>query len=140
MKVTATPIIRPVRLPAPILIGNGVLASLVLISYSLFRPTTPHFIITLALLSGGFLRSLQFTRAGSLAYADVPNPLMSNASSLASMASNCSSASALRLPHCLLHLSLGGRAASALTSHDFTAPFVVVGVLAMPVAFAVLCD
>jgi hypothetical protein len=29
----------------------------------------------------------------------------------------------------LLHLSLGGRPATSLTSHDFTIPFLVVGIL-----------
>src|SRR6202790_3505405 len=130
MKVTATPIIRRLGFRT-ILIGNGIVASLILMSYSLFRPTTPHLVIILALLSGGFLRSLQFTALGSLAYADVPNGLMSNASSLASMAQQLFLSLGVAIAALLLHVSLGGRAASALTSHDFTLPFVVVGVLAM---------
>src|SRR5580704_17682521 len=60
MKVTAVPVIRRYGF-RNVLIVNGIIASLVLMSYALFRPTTPHFIIILALLSGGFLRSLQFT-------------------------------------------------------------------------------
>ncbi|HLX38341.1 MAG TPA: MFS transporter, partial [Candidatus Binataceae bacterium] len=60
MKVTAVPVIRRFGFRS-VLIGNGVIASMVLMSYALFRATTPHYIIILALLSGGFLRSLQFT-------------------------------------------------------------------------------
>ncbi|HLI81157.1 MAG TPA: MFS transporter [Candidatus Binataceae bacterium] len=130
MKVTAVPVIRRFGFRS-VLIGNGVIASMVLMSYALFRPTTPHFIIILALLSGGFLRSLQFTALGTLAYADVPNPLMSNASSLASMAQQLFLSLGVAIAALLLHLSLAGRPASALTSHDFTVPFVVVGVLGM---------
>ncbi len=130
MKITATPIIRRFGFRT-ILIGNGIVASLILMSYSMFRPTTPHLVIILALLSGGFLRSLQFTALGSLAYADVSTPLMSNASSLASMAQQLFLSLGVAIAALLLHLSLGGRPASALTSHDFTLPFVVVGVLAM---------
>jgi EmrB/QacA subfamily drug resistance transporter len=130
MKVTAVPIIRRFGFRS-ILIGNGVVASMVLMSYSLFRPSTPHFVIILALLSGGFLRSLQFTALGTLAYADVPSPLMSNASSLASMAQQLFLSLGVAIAALLLHISLGGRPASALTSHDFTVPFVVVGVLGL---------
>jgi hypothetical protein len=112
-----------------VLIGNGIIASMVLMSYALFRPTTPHYVIILALLSGGFLRSLQFTALGTLAYADVPNPLMSNASSLASMAQQLFLSLGVAIAALMLHLSLAGRPATSLTSHDFTVPFVVVGVL-----------
>lgn len=130
MKVTAGPIIRRFGFRT-VLIGNGVIASLILMSYSLFRPTTPHVVIICALLSGGYLRSLQFTALGSLAYADVPAPLMSNASSLSSMAQQLFLSLGVAIAALLLHLSLNGRPASALTSHDFTLPFVVVGVLAI---------
>jgi len=130
MKVTATPIIRRFGFRT-VLIGNGVISSLILMSYSLFRPTTPHLVIILALLSGGFLRSLQFTALGTLAYADVPSPLMSNASSLASMAQQLFLSFGVAIAALLLHVSLKGRPASALTAHDFILPFVVVGVLAM---------
>ena len=130
MKITAVPIIRRFGFRT-VLLGNGVIASVILMSYSLFRPTTPHLVIIVALLSGGFLRSLQFTALGSLAYADVPSNLMSNASSLASMAQQFFLSLGVAIAALLLHLSLGGRPASALTSHDFTIPFLVVGILGM---------
>ncbi len=128
MKVTAVPVIRRFGF-RNVLIGNGTIASMVLMSYALFRPTTPHSIIIAALLAGGFLRSLQFTALGTLAYADVPQSLMSNASSLASMGQQLFLSLGVAIAALLLHLSLGGRPSSALTSHDFTVPFVVVGVL-----------
>src|SRR4029079_8210414 len=43
-----------------LLIVNGVLASAVLLASSLFTPATPHLLIILVLLCGGFLRSLPF--------------------------------------------------------------------------------
>jgi hypothetical protein len=128
MKVTAVPVIRRFGFRS-VLIGNGVIASMVLMSYALFRATTPHYIIILALLSGGFLRSLQFTALGTLAYADVPQSLMSNASSLASMAQQLFLSFGVAIAALLLHLSLGGRSSSSLTAHDFIVPFVTVGVL-----------
>ena len=81
MKVTAPPIIRRLGFRS-VLIGNGVLSAFIMMSYALFRSTTAHYVIVLALLTGGFFRSLQFTALGTLAYADVPNSSMSSASTL----------------------------------------------------------
>ena len=128
MKVTAVPVIRRFGFRS-VIISNGIGGSLVLMSYALFRPTTPHYIIVLTLLAGGFLRSLQFTALGTLAYADVPNPLMSNASSLASMAQQLFLSLGVAIAALMLHLSLGGRPATSLTSHDFMVPFLTVGIL-----------
>ncbi len=128
MKVTAVPVIRRFGFRS-VIISNGIGGSIVLMSYALFRPTTPHYMIVLTLLAGGFLRSLQFTALGTLAYADVPNPLMSNASSLASMAQQLFLSLGVAIAALLLHLSLGGRPSTSLTSHDFMVPFLTVGIL-----------
>ncbi len=130
MKATATPIIRRLGFRT-ILISNGVLSAFIMMSYALFRPTTPHFLIVLALLSGGFFRSLQFTALGTLAYADVPNPLMSSASTLSSMAQQLFLSLGVALGAMLLHMSLGARGASHLSTHDFMPAFLVMGLLAL---------
>ena len=105
MKATATPIIRRLGFRT-ILISNGVLSAFIMMSYALFRPTTPHFLIVVALLSGGFFRSLQFTALGTLAYADVPDRLMSSASTLSSMAQQLFLSLGVALGAMLLHMSL----------------------------------
>jgi EmrB/QacA subfamily drug resistance transporter len=130
MKATATPIIRRLGFRT-ILISNGVLSAFIMMSYALFRPTTPHFLIVLALLSGGFFRSLQFTALGTLAYADVPNSLMSSASTLSSMAQQLFLSLGVALGAMLLHMSLGARGASHLSTHDFMPAFLVMGLLAL---------
>ncbi len=130
MKMTATPIIRRLGFRS-VLIGNGVLSAFIMMSYALFRSTTPHFVIILALLTGGFFRSLQFTALGSLAYADVPNLLMSGASSLSSMAQQLFLSLGVAIGAMLLHISLGARGSAHLSVHDFTPAFVVMGVLAL---------
>jgi len=129
MKATATPIIRRLGFRT-ILISNGVLSAFIMMSYALFRPTTPHAVIVIALLSGGFFRSLQFTALGTLAYADVPDRLMSNASSLSSMAQQLFLSLGVALGAMLLHMSLGAHGGH-LTTGDFTPAFVVMGVLAL---------
>jgi EmrB/QacA subfamily drug resistance transporter len=130
MKPTAPPIIRRFGF-RNVLVGNGVVSSLILMSYALFRPTTPYSLIVGTLLFGGFLRSLQFTALGTLAYADVPQALMSNASSLASMAQQLFLSLGVATAALLLHVSLHGRSVATLTSRDFTLPFVITGLLAV---------
>ncbi len=129
MKTTATPIIRRLGFRS-VLISNGVISSFIMMSYALFRPTTPHFFIVTALLLGGFFRSLQFTALGTLAYADVPNPMMSGASTLSSMAQQLFLSLGVALGAMLLHLSLTAHGGH-LTTSDFTPAFVVMGVLAL---------
>ena len=72
------------------LIANTIVSSAFLFGYSFFRPTTPHVVIFLALLAGGFFRSLQMTSLNTLSYADVPAGMLSRATSLTSMAQQLS--------------------------------------------------
>ena len=130
MKVTAPPIIRRLGFRS-VLIGNGVLSAFIMMSYALFRATTAHFVIVLALLTGGFFRSLQFTALGSLAYADISSSSMSSANTLASMAQQLFLSLGVAIGAMLLHISLGGRGPDQLSVYDFTPAFVVMGVLAL---------
>jgi MFS transporter len=129
MKMTAPPIIRRFGFRS-VLIGNGLISAVIMMSYALFRPSTPHLVIVLTLLVGGFFRSLQFTALGTLAYADVPTPMLSHASSLASMAQQLFLSLGVGFAALLLNVSLGTRGVKMLTARDFTTAFVVTGVLA----------
>ncbi|MEN3112854.1 MFS transporter [Uliginosibacterium paludis] len=68
-----------------VLIGNAVCAALSLALIAGFTRHTPHLLITATLLLGGCFRSLQFTSLNALSYADIEKPLMSRATSLASV-------------------------------------------------------
>src|SRR5215510_6392527 len=78
MKVTSAQIIRTLGFRI-VLVGNAVISSAFLLGYSLLRPATPHLVIFLALLAGGFFRSLQMTSINTLSYADVPSAMLSRA-------------------------------------------------------------
>ena len=84
MKMTVNPIIRRFGFRS-VLVVNGVISAVFITICGLFRASTPHSVIVLVLLIGGFFRSLQFTSLNALTYADVPSDWVSNASSLASM-------------------------------------------------------
>jgi hypothetical protein len=69
-----------------VLVRDAVISALFLFGYCPFRPKTPHLVVFLALLAGGFFRSLQMTSIDTLSYADVPPAMLSYATSLSSMA------------------------------------------------------
>lgn len=115
----------------PVLVWNGLAASLLLCAFGLFRADTPYPLMVGVLLVSGFLRSLQFTSINAIAYADVDQARMSQASSLAAMAQQVALA---------LGVTLGGfalRVAGALTGQadaapiNFTFAFLTVGLVSM---------
>jgi len=130
MKPTAAPIIRRWGFRR-VLVGNGLISAVILMLYALFRPSTPYLVIILTLFIGGFFRSLQFTCLGTLTYADVPPPMMSTASTLASMVQQLSLSFGVTIAAMLLHLSLHLRGAHTLATGDFLAAFIVTGVLSL---------
>jgi EmrB/QacA subfamily drug resistance transporter len=130
MKFTVGPIVRRFGFRS-VLIGNGVISGLLLISYAMFRPGVPKSLIIGTLLAGGFFRSLQFTSLNTVAYADIPQSMMSGASTLSSMAQQFFLSLGVTVAALVLHVSLVLRGSSTLNATDFGAAFVVIGILAL---------
>jgi len=130
MKMTAARIIRTLGFRI-VLVGDAVISALFLFGYSLFRPTTPHLVIFLALLAGGFFRSLQMTSINTLSYADVPPAMLSRATSLTSMAQQLSQTVGVATGALLLQVVLALRGGGALTAGDFYPAFVGVAMISL---------
>jgi EmrB/QacA subfamily drug resistance transporter len=130
MKMTAAQIIRALGFRV-VLVGDAVISALFLFSYSLFRPDTPHLVIFLALLAGGFFRSLQMTSINSLSYADVPPTMLSRATSLTSMAQQLSQTVGVATGALLLQVVLTARGGTALVAADFYPAFVGVAMISL---------
>jgi hypothetical protein len=130
MKVTAAQIIRAFGFRL-VLVGNAVISALFLFGYSLFRPTTPHIVIFLALLAGGFFRSLQMTSINTLSYADVPPGMLSRATSLTSMAQQLSQATGVATGALFLQLMMALRGGTALTAAEFYPAFIGVAMISL---------
>jgi EmrB/QacA subfamily drug resistance transporter len=128
MKFTARPILRRFGFRR-VLVGNAVISAAFLLSYAAFRPGTPHLVILALLLTGGFFRSLQFTGINTLAFADVPPPRMSRATSLTSTVQQLSQVTGVATGALLLHLTLAWRGSGALAASDFWPAFVAVAAL-----------
>jgi EmrB/QacA subfamily drug resistance transporter len=130
MRAGVTRIIRRVGFRR-VLIGNSVIASLFLVGYGFFEPSTPHWVIFIALLAGGYFRSLQFTCVSTIAYADVSPALMSRATSLASMAQQLSVSFGVGFAALCLHLIMMARGDATLGAADFPYTFFLVALFSV---------
>jgi EmrB/QacA subfamily drug resistance transporter len=128
MKTVAPPILRRFGF-RQVLIVNAFITGALFIASALFRPDTPHWIILLVLLAGGFFRSLQFTSLNGMAYADIDQPRMSRASTLAAMLQNLTQSIGVGLAALLLHLSLQWRGDDRITVEAMTPVFVIIGAI-----------
>ena len=114
-----------------LLIVNGVLASAVLLASALFTPTTPHLVITVVLLAGGFLRSLQFTSLSAITYAEVEPRQVGSATGMASVGQQVSVSLGVAVGAMAVEVSEWARGHSVPETSDFAAAFVVVGLMSM---------
>ncbi|MBI1683804.1 MFS transporter [Caulobacter hibisci] len=99
-----------------------------------FTAATPMGLMIVLLLVGGFARSSQFIAANTIAYADVPQPRVAAASTLAAVTQQVGLALGVSFGGLMLHLTRGSGA--HLTPSSFVWPFVAIGVvtlLALPV-------
>ena len=130
MKTTAVRILRALGFRI-VLVGDAVISAAFLFGYSLFRPDTPHLVIFLALLIGGFFRSLQMTSINTLSYADVPASMLSRATSLSSMAQQLSQTAGVATAALMLHTVLTLRGGTTLAAADFYPVFVGVALISL---------
>ncbi|TMJ74213.1 MAG: MFS transporter [Alphaproteobacteria bacterium] len=121
-----------------LLIVNGVLASTVLLASALFTPTTPHLVITAVLLAGGFLRSLQFTSLSAITYAEIEPRQVGSATGMASVGQQVSVSLGVAVGAMAVEVSEWARGHSVPQTADFSAAFVVVGLMSMASALLML--
>ena len=98
-------------------------------SYALFTPSTPHWLIFLALLAGGFFRSLEFTALNAISYADIDSPRMSRATSFASVSQQMSGAVGVAVAAVCIQIIQVVFGDQALASRDLSIAFVMVAIV-----------
>jgi MFS family permease len=114
-----------------VIIINGLLAGIFIAVPAFFTTTTPHLVVGAAILVGGFFRALQFSSVNSLAFADLNNEQMSQATSMTSVAQQLSLAAGVAIAALALDATRFARGDIALVAADFAPAFVFVGVLSM---------
>jgi EmrB/QacA subfamily drug resistance transporter len=137
MKLTAAPILKRFGFKR-VLMVNAVLSAAFLAANGLFTPMTPHLLILVVLLVGGFFRSLQFTSINTLGYADIEREQMSRATSFASMMQQLSLAVGVGTGALLLELTVAARGGEHLGAGDFAPAFFAIALLAASSALAYL--
>jgi len=130
MKATALPIIRRFGFRT-VLIANAIAMALTSGCYAFFQISTPHWLLLLTLLIGGFFRSLQFTALNALGYADVPAESMSRASSLSSMFQQLAQSLGVGLAALLIHYTVAWHGSHALRVADIAPAFAIVALLSL---------
>src|SRR5690606_16649854 len=119
----------------PVLVWNGLVASLLLCGFGLFRADAPYALMVGVLLASGFLRSLQFTSINAIAYADVDQARMSQASSLAAMVQQVSLALGVTIGGFALSLAGAATGQPEGAPINFTFAFLTVGLVSIASVF-----
>jgi Na+/melibiose symporter-like transporter len=114
-----------------LLVANTFVCSAALIAIGWIRPGTPYLLTISLLLVGGFLRSLQFTCINAMAYADIDEPSMSQATSFSSTAQQLALSVGVGVGSQLLNASRAIRHAQNVEVTDFTVAFCVVALVSL---------
>lgn len=112
------------------LVGNAIVSAVMLGLCATFSPYWPATAIFAVLLTGGFFRSLQFTGYNTLAYADVPRPRMSAATSLYSTVQQLSLTIGVTIGAAALQVAMTLSGHSEPGPTDFRLAFVVIAIMA----------
>lgn len=128
MKFAAPPILRRFGFRR-VLLANALVAAGFVAICATFTVETPHAVILSLLLIGGFFRSLQFTAATSLAFADVAPPAMSQATSFSSAAQQLAISLGVAVAALTLEAAQAWRGDTAIAAGDFVVAFLVMGAI-----------
>jgi EmrB/QacA subfamily drug resistance transporter len=130
MKPTAAPILKRTGFRS-VLVANTIISTLFFCFNALFTAATPHLLIIVILLTGGFFRSLQFTALNAVAYAEIDNREMSRATSLSSVAQQLALSVGVTVGAAALDLTRRVHGDGALDASDFAPAFLVVAAISI---------
>ncbi len=128
MKTAAPPILARFGFRNTLTV-NAVIVGLSFMIYAILTKQTPHWLIYMILLTGGFFRSLQFTALNGLSFADIDQPQMSRASTMSAMGQRVAQSLGIGFAAVLLNLFRGG--AKHLTAGSIAPAFLIIGAVAL---------
>lgn len=130
MKMAAAPILRRWGFRS-VLLHNAWIGCVLMAAIAAFTAETPHAVVLLVLLVGGFFRSLQFTSLNALCFAEVPHDRMPAATAVNSVVQQLALAAGVAVAALLLDLSRSFDGRSALLVPDFARAIVAVALLSV---------
>jgi MFS family permease len=114
-----------------VILFNGLIASFFIATPAFFTAVTPYSIMAAVILAGGFFRALQFSSVNSLAFADLDNKQMSQATSITSVSQQLAIATGVAVAALVLDITRNARGDLSLIAGDFGPAFAFVAVVAM---------
>ena len=135
MKICAKPVIRAMGF-RPILIINTLLNSIFLAGCAAFTPHSSLGVMFAFLLVGGFFRSLQFTALNTVAFAEIPENLLSRANTLYNMMQQLTLSLGVAVGAMILNLTQRWQAGPTLQAQDFWPAFLFIGGVSLLSALA----
>jgi len=112
-----------------VLTWNALIASAMVAACALFTAHTSVLIMFAVLFAGGFFRSLQFTSAMTIGFADVDPHRMSRATSLAAVCQQLSVSAGVALGALTVELVVAFRGESVIGERDFAPAFLLVALI-----------
>jgi EmrB/QacA subfamily drug resistance transporter len=130
MKTAAPPILSRFGFRNTLTV-NAVIVGVSFMAYAVLTRTTPHWIIYMILLTGGFFRSLQFTALNGLAFAEIDQPQMSRASTMSTMGQRLAQSIGIGFAATLLRFFQTQTHQAKLTVAAITPAFLIIGAVAL---------
>jgi len=128
MKTSAPPILARFGFRNTLTV-NAVIVGFTFMAYAVLTKSTPHWLIYMILLTGGFFRSLQFTALNGLGFADIDQPQMSRASTMSAMGQRLAQSIGIGFAATLLRLFQGQ--SHKVTAATITPTFLIIGAVAL---------
>jgi EmrB/QacA subfamily drug resistance transporter len=114
-----------------VILINVMLATGFIAAPALFTAATPYAAIAAVMLTGGFFRALQFSSVNSLAFADLDNKQMSQATSITSVSQQLALATGVAVAALVLDATRIARGDAMIVAEDFAPAFITVAVVAL---------
>ena len=108
------------------LVWGAVASAAITAGYALLGPQTPHWVIVIAVLLSGCIRSIQYLALNTISYADVPSPMLSRSTSVGGVVQQLARGFGVAIGAALLALVAGSE---TVTTHDFRIVFLLVALL-----------
>ena len=138
MKTMTSPLLRRFGFRRVIVV-NGFIVTTSLVLCACIGPAMPDAVIAVLLFGAGLCRSMQYTTVNTLSFVDVPQPLMSSASTLSSMFTQLAQGGGIAAGALLLH-GVGAVRGTGATPDvwDFHIAFVLAAGIALTATLSLL--
>ncbi|HLY46111.1 MAG TPA: MFS transporter [Stellaceae bacterium] len=108
------------------LVGGAVLSAAVTASFALLDAATPHWVIVIAVLASGMIRSIQYLALNTISFADVPSAALSRATSVSGVGQQLARGFGVAIGAALLALVAGQE---RVTTGDFRIVFLLIALI-----------